>query len=396
MSQNELNEILKEKDEIIDDLRHEGESLSKQAGKHAEVIKKLRAKEKANDKEIKSLKSDLDDKKAECDRLKKSLKAKDEIETKQIEAIQGLTTANSKWEDEHNKVKSELEDANEKIASLKTSLESAYKEMAELKRGLMEKEGEAQEMALSKEMAAKQALQEQLRQLQEQTRQEKENLYLQIDELRNSLSSEERASARREEQLRRERDDLMARLEQSENRHEELSGSVSAATRPLLRQIASLQANLNEAQGASERVERSLSERLQHATIQLAAAQERERNASEQYMTMSGKTAALESKLNNLIKERSAMEATLETESKKRQELEETVAKSNSQGEAMKRSFAEEVRNDESPKKSKFLFSIGKVFTRSRFQKCDLGNHFAKKRIYQESRQLSFCSLVIL
>lgn len=42
--------------------------------------------------------------------------------------------------------------------------------MAELKRGLMEKEGEAQEMALSKEMAAKQALQEQLREAQEQVR----------------------------------------------------------------------------------------------------------------------------------------------------------------------------------------------------------------------------------
>ena len=90
MSQNELNEILKEKDEIIDDLRHEGESLSKQAGKHSEVIKKLRAKEKSNEKEMKSLKSDLDDKKTECDRLKKSLSAKDEIETKQIEAIQNL------------------------------------------------------------------------------------------------------------------------------------------------------------------------------------------------------------------------------------------------------------------------------------------------------------------
>ena len=49
-----------------------------------------------------------------------------------------------------------MEDANEKAASLKTSLESAYKEIAELKRGLVEKEGEAREMALSKEMAAKQ------------------------------------------------------------------------------------------------------------------------------------------------------------------------------------------------------------------------------------------------
>ena len=79
-------------------------------------------------------------------------------------------------------------------------------------------------MALSKEMAAKQALQEQLRELQDQSRREKDDLYRQIDELRETLSAEERSMARKEEQIRRERDDLMARLEQSENRHEELSG----------------------------------------------------------------------------------------------------------------------------------------------------------------------------
>ena len=248
-SQNEMNELVQEKDETIEDLMKEGEKLSRQVGKHSEIIKKLRSKEKSNEKEIKALKTDLDKKKDECDRFKKSLSAKDEVETKQIEAIQNLTNANSKWEEEHNKVKkkmlpvesmshdnsswvlcflfqvkSELEDGVEKVSGLKKSLEGAYKEIAELKRGLMEKEGEAQEMALSKEMAAKQALQEQLRELQDQSRREKDDLYRQIDELRETLSAEERSMARKEEQIRRERDDLMARLVQSENRHEELSG----------------------------------------------------------------------------------------------------------------------------------------------------------------------------
>ena len=79
-----------------------------------------------------------------------------------------------------------MEDSVEKISSLKTSLESAYKEIAELKRGLVEKEGEAQELALSKEMAAKQALQEQLRELQEQVRNRiavQQSLYLMFTSL---------------------------------------------------------------------------------------------------------------------------------------------------------------------------------------------------------------------
>ncbi len=83
-----------------------------------------------------------------------------------------------------------------------------------------------------------------------------------------------------------------------------------------------LQASLNEAQGASERVERSLSERLQQATIQLAAAQERERTAAEQYMQASSKTASLESKLSSATKERASLASRLEAEEGRRAEAE--------------------------------------------------------------------------
>ena len=229
------------------------------------------------------------------------------------------------------------------MAAMSRSLEAAYKEVAELKRGMLEKEGEAQELALSKEMAAKQALQDQLREVQEQSLKEREALFRQIDDLRASQSSEGRSNARREEQLLRERDDLLARLEASEKRNEDLSDSVSAATRPLLRQIASLQASLNEAQASGERVERSLNERLQQASIQLAAAVERERTASEQYRQASGRTAQLESKVGALAKDKSRLEADLESEAEKRASSDEKLAKAASNLEATKRSCAEEI-----------------------------------------------------
>jgi hypothetical protein len=54
--------------------------------------------------------------------LKKSLHAKDEVETKQIDAIRELTTANSKWEGANAKTSSDLEDAYEKINGLKVIL----------------------------------------------------------------------------------------------------------------------------------------------------------------------------------------------------------------------------------------------------------------------------------
>ena len=86
--------------------------------------------------------------------------------------------------------------------------------------GLSEKEDQAQEMALAKETEARQLLQEQLREQQEQNRQESDKFLRQIDELRETLAANERTSARMEERMQREREDLMAKLQESEARHE--------------------------------------------------------------------------------------------------------------------------------------------------------------------------------
>ena len=86
---------------------------------------------------------------------------------------------------------------------------------------------------------------------------------------------------------------------------------MSASTRPLLRQIESLQASLSEAQSNSDRAERSLTERLQQSTVQLASAQERERNAAEQYRQLSSKTASLESKVTSYSRTKNDLEQKL-------------------------------------------------------------------------------------
>lgn len=56
LSSAEMSNINAEKDEIIKELREEGEKLSKQQLQHSNIIKKLRAKEKENDALIKSQK----------------------------------------------------------------------------------------------------------------------------------------------------------------------------------------------------------------------------------------------------------------------------------------------------------------------------------------------------
>jgi hypothetical protein len=81
----------------------------------------------------------------------------------QIEAIRDLSTANAKWEEANKKMASDLEDAHEKANGLRLSLETAYKEMGEIKRGLMEKEDEAREAQLQREIDAREKLERQAR-----------------------------------------------------------------------------------------------------------------------------------------------------------------------------------------------------------------------------------------
>jgi hypothetical protein len=52
----ELESLVAEKDEIIRELREEGEKLSKQQLQHSNIIKKLRAKEKETDNTMKNQK----------------------------------------------------------------------------------------------------------------------------------------------------------------------------------------------------------------------------------------------------------------------------------------------------------------------------------------------------
>lgn len=56
LSSQEMSNINAEKDEIIKELREEGEKLSKQQLQHSNIIKKLRLKEKEADATIKSQK----------------------------------------------------------------------------------------------------------------------------------------------------------------------------------------------------------------------------------------------------------------------------------------------------------------------------------------------------
>ena len=51
------------------------------------------------------LRQELEEAKSEGERSKKALSAKEEVEARQIEAIQNLTSANQQWEEESNRLR---------------------------------------------------------------------------------------------------------------------------------------------------------------------------------------------------------------------------------------------------------------------------------------------------
>lgn len=283
-----------EQDEIIADLRLEGEALAKQNGKQAEIIRKLRAKEKTTEAEVKKYRADTDRLTGEVERLKKELAGREEAGLGLANTLKSLTEANQAWEADSRKMRADLEDSEEKVRGLRSSLETAYREMAEMKRNLDEARDEATAAALDKETAARKEAERTLEDRRISWEAERSELEGRLTQLQVALTLSERSAGDREAASRREVELMRGRLEDSELRNQDLAESISQASKPLLRQVESLQAALRESQEAGERVELLLTERLRQVTAAMAGAQERERSVAEQYSQASARLAALE------------------------------------------------------------------------------------------------------
>lgn len=241
----DLDKIVAEKDFMIEELRTEGEKLSKQILQHSNIIKKLRAKERESDTIIKRNKDQITELTDELERLKKSLTAKDEVERSQIEAVHKLSSEKRKLEKENQIMKNQLEDLNLKLETLQKSLEAAKKE-------LYNKQNTHQE--LSKKAQALSVLETE----KQQTEIQNAEILSQMEDLRKKLKIAETDNSLREQKLRQDNADLLRRLEAAEIRAEELTQEISAATIPLARQLEALQNTLTSRTNNWEKQEKEL------------------------------------------------------------------------------------------------------------------------------------------
>ncbi|XP_067673660.1 TATA element modulatory factor-like isoform X2 [Haliotis asinina] len=335
--------LLEEKDEQIAELLQEGEKLSKQQLQSNNIIKKLRSKEKENESVLSSQKKKLEEQKTELEHLHKVCEAKDDLEKKQIEAINQLNNAVQKQEKELLKFRSEQDDIQEKERSLQTALENAYKEIADLHKMNAAQDSKAQEAALSAEVSVREALKMDMENEKMKHKQEREALIMQIEDLRLTMARMEKDHNRREDMLRQEISDLQMQLQEDEARTQELSHSVSSATRPLLRQIENLQANYTAQSSSWEKVERNITERLAEAQSQLAVAVEKERTVSEKLMEQNIRLSTLESQTARLRQEKSQLLAQAEMDKAKIELLEESKLNEMAQVDAVKNKLSKEI-----------------------------------------------------
>lgn len=368
----ENSQQVQEKDQQISELLQEGEKLSKQQLQSNNIIKKLRAKEKENDSLITSQKKKLEEQKTELEHLRKVCEVKDDLEKKQTEAINQLNSAVQKQEREKSKLKSDLEDAQERVRGLQTALDNSYKEIAELHRSNAAQDSKAAETALSLEMQVREELKAQLEQERKSNKQEKESLITQIEDLRLTVSRMEKEHNRREDLLRQEISDLQRHLQEDEARNQDLTQNVTSATRPLLRQIENLQSTYAAQSVSWEKVEKNLSDRLVENQTHLAMVTEKERSANEKVMELSTQVASLESQSSRLRQDKAQLTAQLEMLKSKIQVLEDAKHSETAQIEAIKQQMSQEISD----------FRKEKVFLETQLD-------MEKNRVDQERKKLT-------
>ncbi|XP_050232419.1 golgin candidate 5 [Mercurialis annua] len=268
--------LLKEKDEIINQVMAEGEELSKKQAAQESTIRKLRAQIREFEEE------------------KKGLMTKLQVEENKVESIKKDKTATEKLlQETMEKHQAELATQKEYYTNALTAAKDAE--------------------ALAEARANNEARTEIESRLKEA--EERESMLVQaLEELRQTLSRKEQQAVFREDMLRRDIEDLQKRYQASERRCEELVTQVPESTRPLLRQIEAMQETMARRAEAWSAVERSLNSRLQEAEAKAAAAEERERSINERLSQTLSRINVLEAQISCLRAEQTQLSKSLEKE----------------------------------------------------------------------------------
>lgn len=287
VSKEDIQKVINEKDFMIEELKTEGEKLSKQILQHSNIIKKLRAKEKDSDGTLKRQNEQIDELTDEMERLKKSLTAKDEVERSQIEAVHKLSSEKRKLERENSQLKSQLDDTTQKLKTLQTSFDAAKKELNERQQTHSELTKKTEVLAV-------------LESEKNATAVRNEQILNELSSLREKLKQVEGGNNQKELTLRRENAELLRRLEETEMKLEQQTDMLSDSTIPLYRQIEALQSTLDQRNTVFESKEKHYVEQIEELQNRFTKLTNTEQVSTEQRMALKSKISILEEEVSSL------------------------------------------------------------------------------------------------
>ncbi|XP_058835758.1 TATA element modulatory factor [Topomyia yanbarensis] len=288
MNRSDVDKMLEEKDTMIEELKKEGENLSKQVLNHSNIIKRIRSKEKENEALIKKLKEDNGSLTEESERLRRSLSAKEEVERSQIEAVHKLCSDKRKLEKENGSLKSQLDDQIQKLETLKKSFEFAKKELTEKTEAYHELVRKSSLLAtMETEHGNMQRLNEQIS--------------TELEDMREKVRRSEAEHVQRIQRLKNENAELLLRVEETETRSEEEKNATAMVTVPLMKQIESLQHALRNKERLWEQREADIARKLDDSLEKSKALVDNERTLKEQIFTLNGRISNLEERLTTAL-----------------------------------------------------------------------------------------------
>ncbi|XP_072277313.1 TATA element modulatory factor [Pyxicephalus adspersus] len=317
LNSSETAEIMREKDEQIKGLMEEGEKLSKQQLHNSNIIKKLRSKEKEHEHTITKQTKNIRELEDDLQHLKQTLDGKEELEKQHRENIRKLNGVVERQEKDVGRLQADLEEVQEKNRSLQAALDSSYKELAELHRANATKASEAQEVALSCEIKAKEEICMALEKAKEESQKQQEALAMQVADLRIALQRAEQQAARKEDYLRQE----IAELQQvncSLHRYE------------ICKQFLSLYI---------------FNFYLSESQTWLASAVEKERASTEELLSIKMQISAMESQNSLLRQEKSRFQAQLEVEKSRLSKMEDEHSRNQVELENIKMEYTKVVED---------------------------------------------------
>lgn len=338
-----LTDDLNEKNETIQQLRLEGEKLSKQHLQQSNIIKKLRTQEKEDEIRCKQLKDQNEDLKNEVERLNRSLSAKEELEKNQIEAVRQSAIVNNQLEKEVLANKVMMREKLAEADSLRAALAEVEQKLIEERAVAAIQNSAETERSLSAEVALRQRLQLEYEISSRAFEEEKQALTMRCQELVHSLAEVDCDRSKERERIHAEVSRLMHRLQEAESRSDELSQALTTATKPLLRQIDSLQHALSSQRLAEEKSEKLFQEKLAFLENQLLSAHQKGTADNETYIAMQDQINDLSEKCKLAKEENQKLILELQCEKNHCLTLEQARKKDNVSMELMKSQLVEEL-----------------------------------------------------